>query len=144
MENESLIKQLKSLSTITPDPVFLKWSRYALLAEATPRRKRFSLRLSFAPFALLAPLSVAALIFFITNTAPSPASPDAITSLNAAEIRLEQDTALANNPGNETKYFKGIAPNVALALNDIGDPRNNWGSTDHLQQGIVLLHETNN
>lgn len=150
MNEESLIKQLKSLSQVTPDPVFLKWSRYALLAETTSRPRLFKgiplmhafqthLGVSLASLAFAA---TALFVFFITNT--SPANPDIIASLNPAAIRREQKAATINSPSTESTYFKGIAPNIALALNDISDPRSDWGSANHIKQGISLLHETNN
>lgn len=150
MNDEFLIKQLKSLSRVTPDPVFLKWSRYALLAETTRRARPFTgisfmrafhARLGFS-LASLAFAATAVFAFFIISA--SPTNPDAIASLNPAAIRREQKAAATNNSATETTYFKGVAPNIALALNDISDQSANWGSANHIKQGISLLHETNN
>lgn len=143
MNNESLINQLKSLSRVTPDPIFLKWSRCALLAETTPRKQLFNairFRFSFAPLAL----GLATLLVFLISKTPFPAHSDIIASLNPAAIRLEEKVATAHDPSIETAYFKGIAPNIALALNDISDPSTNWGSANHIKQGMSLLYETQN
>lgn len=150
MNNESLIKQLKSLSQVTPDPVFLKWSRYALLAEtrrpARPFTKTSFMRAFHARLGLslasLAFAATAAFALFMANT--SPTNPDMIASLNHAAIRREQKAMAINNPATEATYFKGVAPNIALALNDVSDQSANWGSANHLKQSISLLHETNN
>lgn len=150
MNDEYIIKQLKLLSQVTPDPVFLRWSRHALLAEM-PRRTRLFRGIPFMralqtrfglSLASLAFAATAAFAFFITSA--SPTNPDIIASLNPAAIRREQKAAAISNSATETTYFKGVAPTIALALNDISDPRSNWGSANHIKQGISLLHETDN
>lgn len=153
MDSLSLIKQLKSLATIEPDPVFLKWSRRSIVAaaelEGRPVLRSFgfgtrlnSLFKTSFRFSAIAGLATAAVIFIaLQTTTPSP-SP--IASLNDASISNEQQQAAAHNQTTQVKYYKGISPTIALALNDIVDPATNWGSAHHIKQSISALYDKNN
>ena len=146
MKNRSTEEQLKMLAAIRPDPVFLKWSRKAILAEiaaaggARRRMGLWELMRSGGQGAYAAGTAGALALAFVLLNAPngSPAS-----SLNGEAIKAERLTIAAENNVAEVRYFKGISPAVSLALTDIIEPKADYGSTNHIKKGIALLDKEN-
>ena len=147
MNNEFPIEQLKSLSSIRPDPVFLKWSKRAIFTHALPQRHavpwhtytRQTLTHILHPIALAGTLS-AVVILGITTI---PTGSGTVASLNGVNIATEQTQVAAASKTAQTRYFKGISPTISLALTDIIDPSTDYGSADHIKKGIALLTTKN-
>lgn len=150
MNNEFLIKQLKTLRVIEPDPVFLRWSRRAILAtaqEPTQRSRMASIirRITFPhivfPFAAT---SIAILMLFITASKniheSQPGKNQTIASLNQETIISEEQNIVPKNKLTKVAYYKNVTPAITLALNDITDPTTNWKSSEHIKQ-IVKHYE---
>lgn len=142
MNTRSPEEQLRSLSSISPDPVFLKWSKRAILGDIRLVRSPRRMKGIFAPFMrpayAFAGTGMIALALIASGTGASPA-----TSLNGAAIAAERTAVTRENKTAEVRYFKGISPAVSLALADIIDPRANYGSADHIRKGIALLSGKN-
>lgn len=144
MENESLIQQLKTLRAIQPDPVFLRWSRRAILA-AQHKPTKYSIfidtikRITFPKLVFpLAATSIATFILIITASEiinqPTTEENQIIASLNQEAILKEKHTVAQENKLTEITYYKNVAPAITLALNDITDPKTNWKSGEHIKQ----------
>lgn len=144
MKTEFLISQLNTLKTIEPDPVFLRWSRRAILAtpkkpEANPPVARatpthltypFFIRLSLVGTGIAA---LALLTATITQTQPADTR-GSIASLNSKNIIQEEKAVAQNQKLTNVAYYKNVSPAINLALNDIIDPGTNWKSGEHIKQ----------
>jgi hypothetical protein len=142
MRNKSTEEQLKTLASIRPDPVFLKWSRKAIIAEietgAVKHRTRLwellgnSMRNAYA-IGGAGVFIITLMLVTVPNAAPRA------SSLNGDVIATERQTIAAENNIAETRYFKGISPAISLALTDIIEPKDDYGSTNHIKKGLALL-----
>lgn len=146
MKNRSTEEQLKLLASIRPDPVFLKWSRKAILAEIHTAEKTEHktglwelLRTHKRSVYATQMVGVLMAAFMLIGT---PASSPAV-SLNGEAIAMERKAIANENNEAEVRYFKGISPAVSLALTDIIEPRTDYGSTNHIKKGIALLDKKN-
>ncbi len=136
-------RQLESLKSIRPDPVFLRWSKKAILMDTTPERKRIArgiplsaiLSHAIRPLAAAGALTIAAFAFM----AHAPEDISFIASLDPQDIAIERLKIASDDKSAEAKYFKSISPSISLALTDIIDPSTDYGSADHIKKGIALL-----
>ncbi len=137
-------RQLKSLKSIQPDPVFLKWSKRAIMASAMPEERLVArhiplsalLSRTMRPVAALGTMAILAFAFM----AQSPADSSSIASLNGTDIAVERLKVASDDKSAEAKYFKGISPSISLALTDIIDPSTDYGSANHIKKGLALLN----
>lgn len=152
MDNEFLIKQLKTLHALEPDPVFLRWSRRAILSTAQEPVERLIFanimqRIAFPKFVFpLTATSIAALILIITASGnivkpQSPEKNQIIASLNQETILREEQNIAPKNKLTEVAYYKNVTPAITLALNDIIDPSTNWKSSEHIKQIVERYNE---
>ncbi len=140
-------RQLESLRSIRPDPVFLKWSKKAILESAAPGKRRLVRRISLEavlsramrPLAAACAMAVIALAFVLKAPDGNPS----IASLDAEGIAIERLQVASEDRSGEVRYFKGISPSVSLALTDIIDTSTDYGSADHIKKGIALLSRNN-
>lgn len=143
MKTEFLISQLNALKAIEPDPVFLRWSRRAILATAEkpktgPSVARAILTYGTRPFMRLSLVgagiaALALLTATITQTQPADTR-ESIASLNSKNIMQEEKTVAQNQKLTNVAYYKNVSPAINLALNDIIDPSTNWKSGEHIKQ----------
>lgn len=143
MKTEFLISQLNALKTIEPDPVFLRWSRRAILAA--PEKPKTSLGAArailtygtrtFMRFSLIGAgiAALALLTTTITQTQPVDTK-GSIASLNSKNIIQEEKAVAQNQKLTNVAYYKNVSPAINLALNDIIDPGTNWKSGEHIKQ----------
>ena len=145
MNHEFPIERLKALHTIQPDPVFLKWSKRAIFADARPAPRAlpryartdiltFMFR-ALRPTAAIGAMAALALLV----VAKTPAAQPAIASLNDVSIADERQAVVAEAKTGQVRYFKGISPTISLALTDIIDTSTDYGSANHIKKGIALL-----
>lgn len=144
MKTEFLISQLNTLKAIEPDPVFLRWSRRAILAAAPEPTKRRIFARIMQPIAFpklvfpLAATSIATLLLIITASGiifkQGPAENQTIASLNQETILQEEQNIAPGHKLTKVAYYKNMSPAIDLALNDIIDPGTNWKSGEHIKQ----------
>ena len=142
-------ERLKALRTIRPDPVFLKWSKRAIFADARPIRRALPWHAHIAIGEMVAralrPLAAAGAMTAIALAAVTATSgaPAVAASLNGTAIAHERTSVAAETSTGQTRYFKGISPTISLALTDIIDTSTDYGSASHIKKGIALLANKN-
>lgn len=148
MYEEFPIERLKAIKAIRPDPVFLKWSKRAIFADALPAIQAVSWRSAVTEFFARAvrPIATASAAFGIAAIALAAAYPSAaphVAGLDEVNIAVERHAIAADAKTAEVRYFKGISPSISLALTDIIDPSTDYGSANHIKKGIALLTTDN-
>jgi len=143
MKTEYLIKQLNALKAIEPDPVFLRWSRRAIIQAACEPQKNPGatrtiltyLRQPFIRLSLMgAGITSLALLIATTMQLPKADTAKSIASLNSQNIIQEEKAVAPNQKLTDVSYYKNMSPAINLALNDIIDPGTNWKSGEHVKQ----------
>lgn len=146
MKIRSTEEQLKTLASIRPDPVFLKWSRKAILAEiarTTETREGAHFWQSLFSPGRSAYAAGAAGVFAVALLITGAPKASPASSLSGEAIATERRMIAAENNTAEVRYFKGISPAVSLALTDIIEPKADYGSANHIKKGIALLDKKN-